>query len=222
MFISSASSSSSSSSSTINSLIDKLNQTKIVSCVLAMSKINMNKFSKNFAHAALLLINTNSEVTDENRGDGIIIEYGDYSPKMSDEEIKSVKEGRVIYRYGDKGGLRYYAFKYTEFLDVFGDICYVSMDIKPEYQVTFQYFLDKVAPNSENVWIKEKYNVSILNGIFGSGNHNCQTFAAKALNILKPSFDPHYIIKKDTSRKTNKKIDIFPQYIKDVLETLKY
>ena len=154
--------------------------------------------------------------------DGILIEYGDYSPKMSDEEIKSVKEGRVIYRYGDKGGLRYYAFKYTEFLETFGNICYVSMDIKPEYQVTFQYFLDKVAPNSENVWIKEKYNVSILNGIFGSGNHNCQTFAAKALNILKPSFDPHYIIKKDTSRKTNKKIDIFPQYIKDVLETLKY
>ena len=222
MFISSASSSSSSSSSTINSLIDKLNQTKIVSCVLAMSKINMNKFSKNFVHASLLLINTNSDVADESRGDGIIIEYGDYSPTMSDDEIKSVEKGRVIYRYGDKGGLRYYAFKYTEFLETFGDICYVSMDIKPEYQVTFQYFLDKVAPESENDWIKEKYNVSILNGIFGSGNHNCQTFAAKALNILKPSFNPHYIIKKDTSKKTNKKIDIFPKYIKDVLETLKY
>ena len=37
-----------------------------------------------------------------------------------------------------------------------------------------------------------------------------------------PSFDPNNIIKKDTSRKTNKKIDIFPKYIKDVLETLKY
>jgi hypothetical protein len=100
MFISSASSSSSSSSSTINSLIDKLNQTKIVSCVLAMSKINMNKFSKNFVHASLLLINTNSDIADESRGDGIIIEYGDYSPKMSDDEIKSVEIGRVIYRYG--------------------------------------------------------------------------------------------------------------------------
>ena len=219
MFISSASSSSSSSSSTINSLIDKLNQTKIVSCVLAMSKINMNKFSKNFAHASLLLLNTNSDIADESRGDGILIEYGDYSPKMSDGEIKSVEKGRVIYRYGDKGGLRYYAFKYTEFLETFGDSCYVSMDIKPEYQVTFQYFLDKVAPESENDWIKEKYNVSILNG---SANHNCQSFAAKALKILKPSFDPNNIIKKDTSRKTNKKIDIFPKYIKDVLETLKY
>ena len=41
--------------------------------------------------------------------------------------------------HSDKGGLRYYAFKYTEFLETFGDICYVSMDIKPEYQVTFQY-----------------------------------------------------------------------------------
>ena len=219
MFISPSPSSHSSSNSTINSLIDKLNQTKIVSCVLAMSKINMNKFSKNFAHASLLLINTNSDVADESRGDGIIIEYGDYSPKMSDEEIKSVKEGRVIYRYGDKGGLRYYAFKYTEFLETFGDICYVSMDIKPEYQVTFQYFLDKVAPESENDWIKEKYNISILKG---SANHNCQSFAAKALKILKPSFDPNNIIKKDTSKKTNKKIDIFPKYIKDVLETLKY
>ena len=219
MFISSASSSSSSSSSTINSLIDKLNQTKIVSCVLAMCKINMNKLSKNFVHASLLLINTNSDIADESRGDGIIIEYGDYSPTMSDDEIKSVEKGRVIYRYGDKGGLRYYAFKYTEFLETFGDICYVSMDIKPEYQVTFQYFLDKVAPESENDWIKEKYNISILKG---SANHNCQSFAAKALKILKPSFDPNNIIKKDTSRKTNKKIDIFPKYIKDVLETLKY
>ena len=219
MFISSASSSSSSSSSTINSLIDKLNQTKIVSCVLAMCKINMNKLSKNFVHASLLLINTNSDIADESRGDGILIEYGDYSPKMSDGEIKSVEKGRVIYRYGDKGGLRYYPFKYTEFLETFGDICYVSMDIKPEYQVTFQYFLDKVAPESENDWIKEKYNISILKG---SANHNCQSFAAKALKILKPSFDPNNIIKKDTSRKTNKKIDIFPKYIKDVLETLKY
>ena len=219
MFISPSPSSHSSSNSTINSLIDQLNQTKIVSCVLAMSKINMNKLSKNFAHASLLLLNTNSDIADESRGDGIIIEYGDYSPKMSDGEIKSVEKGRVIYRYGDKGGLRYYAFKYTEFLETFGDSCYVSMDIKPEYQVTFQYFLDKVAPESENDWIKEKYNVSILKG---SANHNCQSFAAKALKILKPSFDPNNIIKKDTSRKTNKKIDIFPKYIKDVLETLKY
>ena len=55
-------SSSSFSSSTTTSLIDKLNKTKIASCVLAMSKINLNNLSKNFAHAALLLIDTQSDI----------------------------------------------------------------------------------------------------------------------------------------------------------------
>ena len=110
-------------------MVEKLNKTKIVSCVLAMSKINWNSVDKNFAHAALLLIDTNSELDEEYRGTGIIIEYGDYSPTMSKEEEEAVKNNRVIYRYNNKGGLRYYAIDYKEYVKIFGDICYVSMDI---------------------------------------------------------------------------------------------
>jgi hypothetical protein len=188
--------------------------------VLAMSKIQWNKVNKDCAHAALLLIETDSEIDDDARGDGILIEYGDYSPNMSEEEKKSVEEQRVIYRYGDKGGLRYYAFNYKEFLNIFGDICYVSMDIKSENQMTFEYFIDKVAPPEENDWIKEKYKV--IGGLMGlvGGNHNCQVFAAKALDLLKPTFVSKMIVVTDKERKKKKKIDIFPKQIIDILSKL--
>ena len=221
MFLRSSSSSSSFSSSPTKSIIEQLNEKKIVSCVLAMCKIKMNNLSKNFAHASLLLINTDSETDDKYRGTGIVIEYGDYSPKMSEEEKEDVEKGIVIYRYGDKGGIRYYAIDYKEYLRIFGDICYVSMDIESYNQITFQYFIDSVAPTSENIWIKEKYKASILNGIIGKDNHNCQSFAVKALNILKPKFISSNIVVNDKSRRTKKKIDVFPSTIKEVLETLK-
>ena len=221
MLFSSSSSSSSFSSSSTKSIVEQLNEKKIASCVLAMSKINMNNLNKNFAHAALLLINTQSEVDDRSRGNGIVIEYGDYSPKMSIEEKEAVEKGIVIYRYGDKGGLRYYSIEYKEYIKIFGDICYVSMDIESHNQMTFQYFIDSIAPTSENIWIKEKYKVSILNGIIGKDNHNCQSFASKALMKLKPKFNPIQITVKDESRRTKKKIDVFPSTIKEVLETLK-
>jgi len=182
----------------------------------------MNQFSKNFAHAALLLIDTQSDTDESFRGSGIIIEYGDYSPNMSEKEKEDVKKGTVIYRYGDKGGLRYYAIDYKEYLRIFGDICYVDMRIKPVNQMTFQYFLDTIAPKNESVWIKEKYRVSVLKGVIGIGNdnHNCQSFAAKALNLLKPVFDPSIITVQDSSRRTKNKIDIFPTFLKEVLQNL--
>ena len=214
MFFSSSNSSSSSSSSSTKSMVEKLNKTKIVSCVLAMSKINWNSVDKNFAHAALLLIDTNSELNEEYRGTGIIIEYGDYSPTMSKEEEEAVKNNRVIYRYNNKGGLRYYAIDYKEYVKIFGDICYVSMDIESYNQMTFQYFLDTIAPTSENIWIKEKYSIGYWK------NHNCQSFAIKALNLLKPKFNSIQVIVTDNARRTKKKIDIFPDEIKKVLETL--
>ena len=220
MFSISSSSSSSSSSSTTNSLINKLNKTKIVSCVLALSKIAGNTLSKNFTHAALLLIDSNSEIDDDSRGDGILVEYGDYSPKMSKEEIEAVSSGRVIYRYGDKGGLRYYGFKYSEYLQIFGDVCYSSMDIKSEKQITFKYFIDKIAPTNENKWIQENYEKSILKGIF-SEPQNCQYFASEALKLLEPKFESRNIIVTDRERKPKNKIDILPNNIKRVLETLR-
>ena len=221
MFLRSSSSSSSFSSSPTKSIIEQLNEKKIVSCVLAMCKIKMNNLSKNFAHASLLLINTDSETDDKYRGTGIVIEYGDYSPKMSEEEKEAVEKGIVIYRYGDKGGLRYYSIDYNKYIKIFGDICYVSMDIESNNQMTFQYFIDSIAPTSENIWIKEKYKISILNGIIGKDNHNCQSFASKALMKLKPKFNPIQITVTDESRRNKKKIDVFPSTIKEVLETLK-
>jgi hypothetical protein len=139
---------------------------------------------------------------------------------MSDKEIESVSSGRVIYRYGDKGGLRYYGFKYSEYLEIFGDICYISMDIESENQITFKYFIDKVAPSNGNVWIKENYEKSIIKGLI-SENQNCQAFASEALKILKPKFEARNIIIRDKDRKPKKKIDIFPNNIKKILETLK-
>ena len=205
---------SSSSSSSTSSLIEKLNKNNIVSCVLAMSKINLNNVNKNFAHAALLLIDTDSDIDDDYRGSGIVIEYGDYSPNMSEKEKEDVKKGTVIYRYGDKGGLRYYAIDYKEYLRIFGDICYVSMDIKSQNQMTFQYFLDQIAPKTESVWIQEKYRVSILN------EHNCQVFVSKAIKLLKPYFRHYMIVINDKSRGTKKRIDILPSCIKEALQNL--
>ena len=43
------------------------------------------------------------------------------------------------------------------------------------------YFIDNIAPSSENIRINEKYKVNILNRIVGNDNQNCQTFASKAL-----------------------------------------
>jgi len=197
-----------------SSSILQLNNKKIVSCVLAMSKINLNKLNKNFAHGALLLIDTELDVDDDYRGDGIIIEYGDYFPNMSEKESEQVKKGNVIYRYGDKGGLRYYAINYKEFLNIFGNICYVNMDISSDNQMTFFDFIDIIAPTSDNIWIKENYKVSILNR---NDNYNSHTFVAKALSILKPKFMKNMIIVTDDSRKTKKRIDIFPDIIKDEL-----
>ena len=204
------------------SLVEKLNKIKIISCVLAMSKIQLNSVNKNFAHAALLLIDTDSDVEDGSRGSGIVIEYGDYSPTMSEGEEEAVKEGKVIYRYGDKGGLRYYAIDYKEYVKIFGDICYVSLDIEPNNQMTFQDFLDKIAPTSENIWIQEKYKINYFNGIieYGNGNHNCQSFASEALTMLKPLFNLNKIIVADSLWETEKKIDIFPNFIQEILNTL--
>ena len=51
-----------------------------------------------------------------NNRTGILIEYGDYSPDMNKTEKNYVDKGLVIYRYDDKGGLRYYVKKYGEFI----------------------------------------------------------------------------------------------------------
>ena len=76
-----------SSTPKVSQLIEKFNRTKIASCILSLSKTNYFKFN-NILHSTLLLIDTNQEFSDEERGYGILIEYGDFSPDMSEEEKK--------------------------------------------------------------------------------------------------------------------------------------
>ncbi len=220
-----ASSSSDYATSKTNSMVRFLNKVKFVSCVLAMSKINLNELNKNFAHAALLLIDTESYHDDDSRGSGLVVEYGDYNPTMSKEEKEAVEKGEVIYRYNEKGGLRYYAIDYKEYIKIFGDACYVDMDIEPERRMTFNDFIDKIAPKSENYWIQEKYKVNYLSELIPESkdsNFNCQTFAYQALDLLKPTFNPDKIVVTDELRKDQikNKIDAFPTYMAEALNKL--
>lgn len=218
--------SSSSSSSSTTSIIKKLNDNKIASCVLGISKIGLNTFNKNFAHAALFLSDHKCDESDQQRGEGIIIEYGEY-PSKDDKiiEEKKVKEGNVIYHYDEekgaikKGGLRYYSNTLIEFKKIFCDICYVDMEMKNYNEITFMYFIDKIASKKEEKWTKEKYKVN-LNPFFGK-NHHCQIFAAEALKILKPDFRPKDIIViANEYQGYKKKIDVFPNDVKYALESL--
>ena len=195
-----------SSTPKVSQLIEKFNRTKIASCILSLSKTNYFKFN-NILHSTLLLIDTNQEFEDEERGYGILIEYGDYSRDMTEEEKKNVKNGKVIYRYGEKGGLRYYAINYSNYLKEFGNIGYIDMDIDRD-QMTFLNFIDQCAPLNENQWIRERYS------LLGNNSH---TFIIKALKILKPEFRSHDIQIGEYSKNIKRKIDILPEDIKKVL-----
>ena len=92
-----------------------MNQQSIKSCVIGISTINIFSGAlKDLRHSALLLLDTESEDTKED-SKGILIEYGDYHPEMSKTEKKYVDGKYVIYRYNDKGGLRYYVNTYKDF-----------------------------------------------------------------------------------------------------------
>ena len=72
-------------------LIQKLNKTSIIfSCVLGLNKMNSNNKSENSLKAHLFLVDKEIDFDNENNDIGIIIEFGDYWPKMNIEEAKSV------------------------------------------------------------------------------------------------------------------------------------
>jgi len=196
----------------VSQLIQKFDKTNIVSCILGICKVSiLSNLNANISHSALLLIDTNSYVSDENRGNGILIEYGDYSPNMGETEQRFVNEGIVIYRYGIKGGLRYYIKNYSEFLKEFGDIGYINMDIDLKYQMTFSNFIEQCAPLQENQWIKVKYSFF---------NNNTHDFIVKALKILKPKFIPGMIKLNGHFNTKTEKINFFPEVIRKVLISL--
>lgn len=217
-------SSSKSSASSAYSVQDVMNQwgnSTISSCILGISKIGTaSNLSYKFSHAALLLLDSVIDYDNENEQNfqerlGILIEYGDYSPNMCPTEQEYVDKGLVIYRYGEKGGLRYYGNKYQQFIETFGNIGYIDLDIHPNYQMTFHAFLEKIANVDNNMWIKGKYYVGL------SGNFNCHNFAIEALKVLNPNFNFANINPRDDNlikkKKYIQKLEFVPENIRKVL-----
>lgn len=207
----------SSSATSVSNILQQWGNSPIASCVLGISSIGMkSKLSYNLAHSALLLLQKeiDYEVDEEEMQNekGIIIEYGDYSPKMSKDELICVEKGFVKYHYNDKGGLRYYVINYRDFIKNFGEIGYIDLNIEVENQKTFNSFIEKIANLEDNRWIQANYSVGFLN------NFNCQTFALEALRELKPYFNMANVYPADedlAKKKSRKKLDFVPKEIKD-------
>lgn len=211
----SSSFSSSSSSTPVSDLISQWGTSCISSCVLGLSKIGMtSNISNKFSHAALLLLKKEIDYDEDDDSAilnefGILIEYGNY--KLNEVEKNKLKKGIVVYRYGDQGGLRYYIKKYKEFIEEFGEIGYIDLNIHADNQTTFDVFIDKIARLEENKWIQSNYSTI---------DFNCQTFVIKALGELKPYFNSSNIFPKDpnlAAKKSKKKLDFIPTNIKDAL-----
>jgi len=180
----SSSSKSSSSATAVTDIVKQWGQNTIASCVLGISKLNIaSNLLNKISHAALLLlpekIDYDGDFSSLQKKYGILIEFGDYNPNMCDAESDYVKKKWVIYQYDNKGGLRYYGKIYNDFCKEFGDSGYIDFNIKVDYQISFNVFLDKIAKKEENKWIQEKYS---------GYNFNCQNFAIEALKLLKPNF----------------------------------
>jgi len=205
-----------------NDLIERLESLPIASCVLGISRIGKaSPISNNIVHASLLLLNKEIDYDQDDEVDnninGILIEYGNYSPNMSETEKDSTKKGLVVYRYGEKGGLRYYVKKYSEFIKQFADIGYIHLNINRDNQKDFVYFLANIAKKEDNKWIQSNYSV-------GLSNFNSHTFVIEALKELKPFFIYENIFPCNSdlvrSKNAKKKLEFVPQNI--MTELMKY
>ena len=189
----------------IGDLISKLNNLPISSLIIGISSLKYQSLSPNITHIVLLL-------TTEKRMDilmrkckvteGIVIEYGNYpldEPQAKKKEEENIKNGLVIYRYGEKGGLRYYTNTIDYFLNNFCDIGYIILNISKENQYTFPNLIDKLAPLSENKWIKENYKaVGLI-----KKSQNSHDFVCHVIDILKPGYDAAFVMKGQLSKSLN-------------------
>ena len=212
-----ASLSSSSSSAPVSDIISQWKNSCIQSCVLGISKIGMtSNLSTKISHAAILLLNKEIDYDEDDDNiildtNGILIEYGEYDPNKGEEKNK-VKKGLVVYHYGEKGGLRYYIKKYGRFIEEFGDLGYIDLNIHSDNQISFDTFLDKIAKLEDNKWTLNNYSAIY--------NFNCQNFAIEALHELNPHFVIGNIYPKDpnlAAKKSKKKLDFVPSNIKEEL-----
>ena len=182
----------SSTNTKINDMVRQLDRESIRSIVVGVVKIIFNELDSTLAHTSLLLSKNRARDLERGIGDGILIEYGYYLPNKGDEK-KYVNDGLVKYRYGEEGGLRYYMQDISEFIKTQAGLCYVCLDIGRDNQITFSYFLDKIAPQYSYEWTNSKYHATDLR----EKHHNCQTFVARALNeVLIPSeYNKNMVIK---------------------------
>ena len=125
---------------------------------------------------------------------------------MSKTEKKYVDKKNVIYRYNEKGGLRYYVNTYNDFKKTFSDIGYIELDIPGKNQMTFDNFIEQIAPNYSENWLKNNYSPY---------NHNCQHFVVEAIKVLNPPFRTKDVFPKDPklSETKEKKITFIPDVI---------
>ena len=204
----------------VKDLIESWENKPITSCVIGISKIGFtSKLSVNISHAAILLLNKeidyvyNDDKEFQERK-GILIEYGDYNPNMSEGEKKFVEKGYVIYPYGEKGGLRYYVKQYGGFIKEFGDIGYIDLNIEKNNQQRFESFLNKIAKLEDNKWIQSNYSNGFTN------NFNSQNFVIEALKELKPYFNMGNVYPNNPNlfgKSPKQKLDFIPSNIKTEL-----
>jgi hypothetical protein len=218
----SSSSKSASSATPVADIVKTMNQKKIISCIVGISKINMfSNYITKISHAAILLSDSKigddddedeTEVQDDSELYGILVEYGDYIQTMDPKEEEYVNKNLVVYRYKEKGGLRYYAKKKNEFKKDFGTLCYIEMNISPDNQLTFDNFMDQISPLYENKWIKSQYSVS---------DCNCQHFVKSALELLKPLYTINCITNHIADTNKKEKTKNVPEIILNTLKQLK-
>ena len=206
--------------------IEKLSFFPINSLIIGFSSLNFHSLNPNFSNSAILF--TSKKRKEIMKGickdtEGILIEYGFYSPdthKPNKKEEENITKSLVIYRYGEKGGLRYYTNTIDYFINNFCDVGYITLNISKDKQCSFLNLIDKLAPLSENKWTKENYNeISII-----KKSQNSNDFVCHVIDILKPPYDKIYIVTRQLSESINyDNIEsIIPDSILKILKKYEY
>ena len=76
---------------------------------------------------------------------------------------------------------RFYAKRYQDYREIFGNIAYAESDVNEDEQITFFDFLNKVALKDKEERIKDKYHFL---------RNNCYSFTLYAIKVLKPDYRP--------------------------------
>ena len=131
---------------------------------------------------------------------GIILDYGQY---------EYINDERLVFEYGEGGGLRFGYIEYQNFMADSGKAAMVNLDISKSAPVRFNYLIDTLKKNGN--WREKDYSTI---------SHNCQDFAIEVIKILKPKFDPIGIMPGENASLIEGKTpeEIIP---KEILKTLK-